>query len=359
MSESIILHIDMDSFYASVEIRDDPRLVGRPVVIGSDPKGGVGRGVISTCSYEARALGLHSGMPISQAWQRCPDAVFLPVNRQKYLAVSEDIMEILHTYADQVEQVSIDEAYLDLSDCRGYEEAESRAVAIKAEIRERVNLGCSVGIAPGRAYAKIASDLKKPDGLVVVPPEKVPMFLRPLEISRIPGLGRRSCSALTALGITTIGDLSGMDIQQLQDIFGSAAVTLVAIASGRDRTGLREHAPRQSISREITFGSDTRDMTLITGAIDEMTASIVDTMKRKQIRGRTIGVKLRYQDFTTINRSSSVDHPIDDLRAIRTISCQIYQELDMGAPIRLIGVRISGLVHPDPVQRSLEDFFPI
>jgi len=208
----IILHVDMDSFYASVEQRRAPSLKGRPVVVGSDPKGGIGRGVVSTCSYEAREFGIHSGMPISQAYKLCPDAVYLRVDMQLYKEVSCRVMEILRSEAGRFQQVSVDEAYLDISEkVRDHERAIKIAQEIKAKIRAQEGLTCSIGIASTRSAAKIASDLDKPDGLTVVEPDRVAGFLEPLEVRRLQGIGRKNEEILHGLGIQTIGQLARFD----------------------------------------------------------------------------------------------------------------------------------------------------
>ncbi|MCA9704042.1 MAG: DNA polymerase IV, partial [Methanolinea sp.] len=213
--QRIILHLDMDSFFASVEIREDPGLSGRPVVVGADPREGRGRGVVSTASYEARRFGIHSGMPISRAFIVCPHAVFIRPHFDKYTQTSARIMEIISECTDRWEQVSIDEAYLDMTHLETYEEAGAVAEELRHTIRERERLTCSVGIAPTKLVAKIASDFKKPDGLTIVRPLEVRDFLSPLPVGRIPGIGRVTGTELENLGIQTIGQLAEYDIQTL------------------------------------------------------------------------------------------------------------------------------------------------
>lgn len=354
----IIAHLDMDSFYASVEIRDDPRLAGRPVVIGSDPRQGTGRGVVSTCSYEARKLGIHSGMPISQAWHLCPDAVFIRPSG-KYHLVSEEIMTILMEWTGEIEQVSIDEAYLDLSSAGSWDDARSLALRIKKRIYEQEHLSCSIGIAPSRTYAKIASDLEKPDGLVVIRPEEIGQVLMPLPATSIPGIGKKSASVLQARGIITITDLARLDIQELQDLFGGHAIRIREIVSGTDRQGLREAGPRKSLGKETTFPEDTRDQDLISLTMETQADLLANEMRSGNIRCRTIGIRVRYTGFITLTRSLSCLHPVSDRETILKASLSLFQDLWDGEPVRLIGIRVSGLVFRDPVQKTLCDYLPI
>lgn len=214
----------MDSFYASVEIRSNPALAGLPVVIGADPMQGKGRGVVRTRSYEARVYGLHSGMPISRAYRLCPTAVFIPPSMSAYVRVSARIMHLLQSITGKIEQVSIDEAYLDLSNDLTYEKAAKHADDLKLIIREHEGLTCSIGLAPSRTYAKMASELHKPDGMTIVPLSDLVAFLSPLPIGAIPGIGKKSAQVLIDAGILTVGDIARTDIQVLQDMFGSHAV---------------------------------------------------------------------------------------------------------------------------------------
>ena len=226
----IILHTDMDSFFASVEIREKPELKGQPVVVGSDPKGGTGRGVVSTCSYEARKYGIHSAMPISKAYKRCPDCVFLPVNMKLYKNVSENVMNILRGFAEKFEQVSIDEAYLVPINIRNFEDAVLCAHNIKDEVESQEGITCSVGIGPNKLIAKIASGFQKPDGLTLVKPEDVKDFLFPLPVSKIPGIGEKTTEALKLMGITKVEELANCDTQRLTEKFGKMGLWMKQVA---------------------------------------------------------------------------------------------------------------------------------
>ncbi len=260
-SASIIFHIDMDGFFSSVEVRKDSSLRGLPVVVGSDPKGGEGRGVVSTCSYEAREYGIHSAMPISKAYRLCPDAVFLPVNMRLYHQVSESIMEILRSYASGFQQVSVDEAYLDVTGLvSDYKEAEKLAMKIKDHVRVSEGITCSIGIASNKTVAKIASDYEKPDGLTVVTPDAVREFLYLLNVSKIPGVGTKSQVTLEKMGIRTIGDIGRCDVQLLVAKFGKRGIRLKQIANGTYFSEMVEFRLVKSISKEDTFEEDVSDM---------------------------------------------------------------------------------------------------
>ena len=224
----------MDSFFASVEVRENSKLKGLPVIIGADPKKGTGRGVVSTCSYEARKFGVHSAMPVSTAYRLCPEGIFMPVNMPLYRKTSESIMNILRQYSDRFEQVSVDEGYLDLSYLKDYSLAEKTAEEIKNKIAEAEKLTCSAGIGPSKVVAKIASDFKKPDGLTVIYPENVSSFLNPMPIGKIPGIGKKTQKILFDARITTVRSLLNFDTQRLISIIGRHAPDLKLLASGVD-----------------------------------------------------------------------------------------------------------------------------
>jgi DNA polymerase IV (archaeal DinB-like DNA polymerase) len=223
----IVLHVDMDAFFASVELRERPELAGLPVVVGADPRKGKGRGVVCTCSYEARKYGIHSAMPTSQAYKLCPDATFLPVNTRLYVQVSDNIMEIMKGFAEKFQQYSIDEAFLvPKPEIRCYEDATLIALQIKDEIKRQERITCSVGVAPNKTIAKVASKIKKPDGITVVRPKEVQDFLFPLNVSKIPGIGEKTSEALKLMGITKLEELANCDIQRLTERFGKMGLWL-------------------------------------------------------------------------------------------------------------------------------------
>jgi len=256
----IVLHVDMDSFFASVEVREKPELKGLPVVVGSDPKGGKGRGVVSTCSYEAREYGIHSAMPISQAYKLCPDATFVPVNMRLYVQVSINVMEIMKVFAEKFQQYSIDEAFLVPVAVSSFEEAAIVALRIKDEIKRRERITCSIGVGSNKLIAKIASKVQKPDGITVVRPEDVHDFIFPMNVSKIPGIGEKTTEALKLMGITKVEQLANCDIPRLTEKFGKMGLWMKQVAHGLDFSEVKEWEEAvKSISWSGTFAEDTND----------------------------------------------------------------------------------------------------
>ena len=353
----IIFHVDMDSFYASVEVREHPEYAGRPVIVGADPRDGLGRGVVVACSYEARKFGVHSAMPISHAYNRCPDAVFIRPHFDLYERASRAVMGILKKYSPVVEQVSIDEAFLDMEHLRDFSAARRVAQEIKDEIREKERLACSIGIAPGRILAKIASDLSKPDGLLVVAPGEAASFLAPLPVGKIPGIGNKSAKILHDMGVSTISDLARADIQLLIARFGRTAVFLRDLARGIDRGEVRPQETFRSVSREITYENDTRNCQEIQNTLSHMAGDLADTLSREGMYAKTITIKIRYHDFDTRTKSRTIEKPRSDLPAIRAAAWQLFSELSDGRPVRLVGLKLSGLKARDLKQKRIDDFF--
>ncbi|NLA99943.1 MAG: DNA polymerase IV [Methanomicrobiales archaeon] len=354
----IVMHVDMDSFFASVEVLRNPSLAGRPVIVGADPKGGTGRGVVSTCSYEARRYGVHSGMPISRAYDLCPGAVYLPVNHPLYTRVSERIMAILSRHTGRIEQVSIDEAYLDVSDSGGFLAAETLAIAIKREILEETGLTCSVGVAPGKAVAKIASDFRKPDGLTTVRPDAVAGFLAPLPVGKIPGIGKKTGEDLRQTGILTIGDLAHRDIQEVIALMGRAGIRVHRLARGTDDAEVQDREGCKSISRETTFDVDTADPPILTATLAGLADDVAGTLHAGRLRCRNVTVKVRYRGFRTHTRSRTLPRFTADPTAIRQAASGLFEPFLNGEPVRLIGVRLSVLEGGQTRQTSIDEFFP-
>ena len=349
----IILHIDMDSFFASVEVLKHPEYLGKPVIVGADPKRGKGRGVVSTCSYEARVFGVRSGMPISEAYRRCPEGIYLPVNYRLYSEVSGRIMEILRGYADAFEQVSIDEAFLDLSSIGSYEAARVRALHIQMEIAEKEGLSSSIGIGPNKLVAKIASDFHKPGGITVVRPEEVGAFLSPLPVRTIPGIGKKTEEELHQMGIITIGDLAAAGVQELAARFGKGGISMYLLAHGQDEREVREDRDQRSISREMTFEKDTADPLLLQKSMGELAGDLHQALARKHFLSRTITIKVREAGFVTHTRARSLEHATGDPGVIERVSHSLLQEFLDGRAIRLIGLRLSGLEMVENGQRRL------
>jgi DNA polymerase IV (DinB-like DNA polymerase) len=353
MTPRIILHLDMDSFYASVEVREQPKLRGKPVIIGADPKNGNGRGVVSTCSYEARAFGIRSAMPVSQAFVLCPHAVFLPPNFSHYMKSSSDIMSILKALDFPLQQVSIDEAFLDLTRLGTFGAATDLAIKIKKTIFGQLGLTCSIGLAPTKVVAKIASDFKKPDGLTVVDPENLFSFLAPMPVRKIPGIGKKAESDLFEMGIRTIRDLAAIDIQVLIARFGRSAIALKEITAGIDTSEVKERDCVKSVSRETTFAHDTSDMKLIIATIDALVEEVCRNLSDETLNCKTVTVKVRYQGFITKTKARTLPHYTGDPVTIRSCTFSLVRDILDGRKIRLLGIRLSSFDTRDVRQMTL------
>jgi len=335
-----IIHVDMDAFYASVEQRDDPGLRGRPVVVAW--RGA--RSVVCAASYEARVFGVRSAMPALRAERLCPDAVFVPPDFARYKAVSRQIREIFLQHTPLVEPLSLDEAYLDVTEspsCGGI--ATDIARLIRTQIRETTSLTASAGIAPNKFLAKIASDWRKPDGQFVVPPSRVEQFLTPLPVKRVPGVGKVMEGKLAALGIVTVGDLRALPLEQLEALFGSFGGGLYRRARGIDERPVEPDQPVQSISSEDTFAED-----LPLGQFDEVITQLAERTWRATGRteriGHTVVLKLKTAQFRILTRSFTPDSPptsVEELRDIALALCQRVQLPD-STLYRLVGVGLSG-----------------
>jgi DNA polymerase IV (DinB-like DNA polymerase) len=355
----VIFHVDLDAFYASVEQREHPELRGKPLVIGADPKEGKGRGVVVACSYEARKKGLRSGQPISQAYRLCPDAVYLRPNLALYGQVSSDIMERLRKYADKFEQVSIDEAFLDVTQTAPrYGGAVELANRIKLELREAEGLTCSIGIAPNISAAKIASDLQKPDGLTFIDPGRVKEFLAPLEVSKISGIGKKTERSLKELGIKTIGDLAAYPPKELYKRFGKPAIWLWAIANGDERVEVQENYVMKSIGAEHTFDEDEGDWQVIDREIGSLIESVHGRLKDERKMYRTVTLKIRFKGFETYTRAKTLAFPAANRDVIFGIIAGLTKEFrGYSKEVRLVGVRLSGLEElPSKAGQTLDSF---
>ena len=354
-NKRIVLHVDMDSFFASIEMRDKPELTGKPVVVGADPKGGKGRGVVSTCSYEARKYGIHSGMPISRAYKLCPTAVFLPVNLPLYIKASGNIMKILRSYAGKFQQVSIDEAYLDVSNIGSFEAARELALRIKKEILEKERLSCSIGVGPNKIVAKIASDYKKPDGLTVVEPSHVREFLSPLPVRKILGIGKKTEAELKELGINTIGQLAAYDVQLLIPKFGKWGIYMHELAQGIDESEVIEEECCKSVSRETTFEEDTDNAEILNRTMEELAEDVHRSLLDEGFLFKTLTIKVRFKGFITRTRAHTLVHYTDDIGTIKDTSKALLKQFIDGNMVRLIGVRLSRL-EKRTGQKSMAEF---
>jgi len=342
----IIFHVDMDHFFTAVEEREHPEFKGKPVIVGADPKEGKGRGVVSTCNYEARSFGVRSGMPISRAWKLCPEAVYLPVNYELYTKVSNEIMGMLRKYADKFEQWGIDEAFLDVtSKVKDYAEAEALARQIKKEIYEKQKLTCSIGIGPNKLVAKIASDFQKPDGLTAVKEEETEKFLAPLPVRKLLWVGRKTEQKLKAIEIKTIGDLARYDPTVLTEGFGVVGTQIYLMAHGIDRSEVEERGEIKSISRDITFEEDTSNLELVLNTLDKLSEEVYKDVLRQNLFFKTVTVKVRYENFETHTHSKTLPFITNRLQDLKKIAKELLQAyLRPDRKIRLIGVRVSSFV---------------
>ena len=355
----VIFHVDMDAFYVSVERREDPSLVGKPVCVGALPEGGKARGVVMAASYEARALGIRSGMPISMAYRKAPDAVYIEPNYELYGEVSENVMNVLREFADVLEHASIDEAFLDVTKRTGgdYEKAVELAKEIKGAVREREGLGCSVGIAPNKSAAKIASDLNKPDGLTVIPPDTVAEFLAPLPVSKISGVGPKTTAVLEALGIKTIGELATYPGKDLQERFGKNAVWLWGIARGIEEIPVEERPDPKSISVERTFDRDVTDWAVIRETLDSVVHNVWLRAKGQGVRFRTVGIKIRFEGFATHMRERTLGTHVTDEAVMRATCRELLAEFEGETrAVRLLGARVSHLQKAVAAQKGITEF---
>lgn len=349
-----ILHVDMDAFFAAIEQRDNPVLLGKPVVVGADPKGGKGRGVVSTCSYEARKFGIHSAMPISIAYKRCPKAVFLPVDSEKYNQASDEIYDIFYNFTPKVEMISIDEAFLDISGSfHLFGGPVETCKLLKSRIKEKTKLTASVGLAPTKMVAKIASDIKKPDGLVIVSQDKVLDFLWPLDIDKIWGLGKKSKVIFNDLGIKTIGDLAKKDLGEVERILGKNGEYFWALANGIDEREVETEEEAKSISNEHTFAEDVEDKRIIEAALISLCEKVSGRLRQEGFKGRTITLKIRLKGFLTYTRARTLDKPTNFMDTIyKTIKELLDKFNRKGKKVRLVGVKVSNFAYGE-VQATL------
>jgi DNA polymerase-4 len=351
----MILHVDMDAFYASVEQRDRPELKGRPVIVGGNPEG---RGVVSAASYEARKYGVHSAMPAATAVRQCPHAVFVRPRIGYYAQISRQIREVFHRFTPLVEPLALDEAFLDVHGSIGlFGPPVEIARQIKAAIREELNLVASIGVAPNKFLAKVASDLEKPDGLVIVEAGGEQAFLDPLPVGRLWGVGRVAGRAFVQWGIRTIGQLRRMPEDLLVSRFGSAGEHLWQLAHGQDARPVVPEHKAKSISHETTFERDIHDREVLRAWLLDLTDQVARRVRAQGLKGRTIQLKVRYSDFRTVTRSQSLPEPTDVTDEIwKTVAELFEQRLPPSLPpVRLLGMGVSGLDRSGEQQKLLFD----
>ncbi|HEV2041744.1 MAG TPA: DNA polymerase IV [Casimicrobiaceae bacterium] len=390
-----IAHLDMDAFYASVELLRYPELRGEPVVIGggrrhqpeeiTDPVGGgvtrrfatlrgyVGRGVITTATYEARALGLHSAQGLMKAAQLAPDAILLPTDFERYRDYSRRFKAAVRTIAPQIEDRGIDEIYIDLTGVRlpehdadveakgeAWWRARDVAKAIKESVRAETGLSCSIAVAPNKLLAKISSELDKPDGLTMLAPDDIARRIWPLPPRKINGIGPKASARLEALGVRTIGELAHADPAWLIEHFGkSHGAWMHEAANGRDDRPVETFSEPKSISRETTFERDlhpARDREALSRIFTELCVGVADDLRRKGYVGRTIGLKIRYDDFKTVTRDQTIAAPTQEARAIRRAAGECLKRVPLDRRIRLLGVRVGALCAIESVDDSAQTF---
>ncbi len=348
MSSRVITHIDMDAFFTAIEQRDDPRLKGKPVVVGADPKVGRGRGVVSTCSYEARRYGIHSAMPISQAYRRCPHAIFLPVDMRKYSEVSRTMFDIFYEFTPEIEPLSIDEAFLDITgSIRIFGAPLVIGAKVKERIRQALRLPATIGIAPNKMVAKIASAHAKPDGLLEVTPERVLDFLWPLPVSKMFGVGEQTEKILVAMGIRTIGDLAQIPAGSLCDRLGVRGQYFWDLANGLDAREVVLKEETKSVSHEHTFEEDTADREQLGTVLSVLCEKVSRRLRAQELKGKTVTLKLRTGDFKTITRDVTLPERTNFFDIIYQTSKSLFDtSYDPQKKYRLIGVRVSSFRQP-------------
>ena len=331
----------MDAFFASVEQKRHPELTGKPIVVGGsgDP---TKRGVVSTASYEARRYGIHSAMPLRTAYKLCPDAVFLPVDYEEYQRASERVKNILREFTTVIEDVGIDEAFLDISDID--KPLEDIAKEIKKRIKDETGLTCSIGIAPNKLLAKIASDMQKPDGLTIIKDDEIESRIWQLSVRKLWGVGPKTEAYLKNIGIKKIGELASFSRDKLVEEFGeSHGDYLYDAARGIDESPLVTHWEPKSHSREITFEKDTGNWQVIAKTLAGLTRDVTDEMKESGYKGKTVTVKVRFSDFETHTRAKTVFKPTDSEEEIRKAAFDCLKRFELKKNVRLIGVRVGGL----------------
>jgi len=346
--ERIILHLDMDAFFAQIEERENPQFKGKPIVVGADPKEGKGRGVVSTASYSARKYGIHSALPISKAYQLCPSAIFLPVNMELYQKVSENIMEIVKKYSlppkfgGGWEIVSLDEAFLDVSFLGSYEKAKNLATKLKNEILEKEKLTATVGIGPNKLIAKMATNQAKPNGLLLIKPNQVKSFLEPLDIEDLPGIGPKTAEKLRTLGINKIKDIKRLSKTKLKEMFGVVGETFYEKIRGIDEELVSNEEIIKSIGKQHTFERDTRDSEIIFKTFNKIIKDVYQELIENNFSFKTITVICRFHGFETHTKSKTLKEPTKNFKILKKEATKLLLKflLENKKPIRLIGLRL-------------------
>ena len=351
-SESNILHVDMDAFFASVELRDRPELKGLPVVVGHSG----GRGVVTSATYEARKFGIHAAMSMTEAIRKCPKAIFIEPNHEKYSEVSEKLQEIYLTFTPLVEPLSVDEAFLDVS---GSRKLLGTPIEIGKKLREKVfqeeNITCSVGIAPTKFIAKLASTRAKPDGLIVVSPKEVIDFLHPLPVGALWGVGGKTEEVLKRLGLFKVADIANLPLKTLKRAIGEGiAEHLYELSWGKDERSVETNEPEKSVGNEETFSKDLDQAEDILREVLRLSEKVAARLRQAGLMGRTITLKVRFSNFSTITRSKTLLDPTDVAKEIYEVAKSLFEGLKLDqVRVRLVGVRVEKLVEEDQANRQL------
>ena len=340
-----IIHLDMDAFYPAVEVLDKPELKGKPVIVGGTKK----RGVVSSASYEARRFGVHSAQPIATAIRLCPDGIFMPVRMSRYKEISEQVFAIFHSFTPLVEPLSIDEAFLDLTGAeRLMGQTEVIARKIKETILKKTGLTVSAGVASSKFVAKIASDIDKPDGLTVVQPDRVRSFLDPLPVKKMWGVGKVTQQALARLSVKTFKDLRQIPVEILEKKFGERGTVMHLFSMGIDERDVEPGREPKSIGHEQTFMKDILNPDQARKEILSLANRIALRMRRDEVRGSTVSLKVKYSDFTQIIRAATLPEPTDDSMEIYSTACRLLKKTAVGKrPVRLLGISLSRLSSPE------------
>lgn len=344
-----IMHLDMDAFYASVEVLDNPLLRGKPVIVA----GLTTRGVVYSASYEARRFGVRAAMPTQQARALCKNGLFLRPRMERYRDISRRVFRIIREFTDVIEPVSVDECYLDITENKlGIRSPLELARVLKQRIREKLALTASIGIAPNKFLAKIGSDLEKPNGLVLIEPDHIEAFLAELPVERIPGIGPVTQQKLHQLGIHKIAELRHLVREQLEHLFGKSGGRLYEYARGIDERPVVTHRPPKSLSRELTFERDTTDLEQIRQTLREQSESVAQRLAARRLRARTIALKVKYDDFTLVTRHRQLDEPFDNAETIYQNALRLLERTEAGHRlVRLVGVGVSDLTPSDEVEQ--------
>lgn len=344
-----IIHVDLDAFFASVEQKDNPSLKGKPVIVG----GGTNRGVVCTCSYEARRFGVHSAMPGFMAKKKCPHGIFVPVRHWRYREVSREVFKVFYQLTNLVEPLSIDEAYLDVTNMD--KEPIQIAYWIKNEVRKKTGLTISIGISYNKFLAKLASDWNKPNGIKLITKDMIPDILKPLSIKKVYGIGKKSEKRLNNIGIFTIEDLLKLPKEYLVDFFGKYGNEIYDRIRGTDNRQVKPSRERKSIGREVTLREDTKDKKYLQKYLLEFAKNISSSLEGKEVLAKTITVKTKTSDFESHTKSKTIHEYINSYREIYNIALDILDEIDMKDEIRLIGLTVSNFSDHEMEQLSFFD----